>query len=1418
MSGKRVAPADSDRQAIEALFEQLRLQSSEALTVAEAWFAGDAEAHAQLHHLLHQLERVAVLAQMEGLALLAGACADLCKKDIKATQKQALAEGLVGLHTRLGDMQPGDSFAVERFIPDINRVRGEAGLPLIDSGGLMSEQLKLGAPYEIPFAGKQAGLPTQVEVAAKVRDPARNILAAFRRGSKPRPPVEALLKLVRTLERSASNAASYEPWWIARVALDAVLSGILELDDDISRTFADLEHILAGIGGDVAATSEDWVYRMVAILAPVAGGNDELGAVAEVYRLNENGAGAIPARDSTATTAKRAVSAAARDELARVRDAFDMHIRSGGKDMEMLRPATERLERVERVLTLAMMSQVVGLLQDSREALQELMEGKAGGGAAELIADTLLHADEVLDSGVGGPAEKLRANALQALVDVALEVLTRIRPRLAEAAELDDASELEEVPEELFRLANALTLAGFESAAAIAEDTALRIATVGPGSGGSDQIAEALVCLELYLDAWRDGGSGTEELLDRARAVLASAPLANAAKEVVALEPVVVSDGADPDVLGIFLEEAHEQIEAARVAFAKYRDRKDDDKALMDLQRAFHTLKGSGRMAGTLRLAEFAWSMESLVKKVADGTVSPTPEVMELVASGVAILPALVEQVESGQDPCIDLNSIRNAAMDPATAKAGLARTTLPTLMATRLELVKRWINASANEAGSGRVPQAVLDALASIRTAAEVLGSKDVTTGAKALHERLASTATVDATVLEETRVGLGRLEADSTGIVANAGDQGTIESYRDEARSLLDRMSDACDALLLDAGDADAVLNLQRVLHTLKGSSRVAGFGDLSEIAHETERVLQAVGDERMMVTPRLIWMLQRTFDAMYGTLDASGAPSAVKRARNLLDELKHLSNDDRSVPSGAERRRKPRVSVESERVRSDHFDRALVRALSLGLRSAQMEGRMSDQTMWNVASISSMLKALVEDAAAIRDALIRARTAPVHLHADRWRRTVRQAVEDTGHATELKFEGSAIEVDRRLLDAMVLPMEHLLRNAVVHGIEGEEARRAADKPPVGTILIRSSMDDEGIIIEVEDDGGGINMDMVIERAAGKGMEIPDGDLSQEQLLSIISTPGFSTAGDVTYNSGYGMGVDAVAHVIREMGGTMRMETTQGKGTSFVIQLPNPSPVMSVELFRVGNALVAVPSGNMVVARSIEPGADRVEHEGEQWPFVEIAEMIGVVGAKAAADAPMAVLIRHGNRGAALRIDEALGKVETAVHRLLGTDVQESNYVAGVGLLDGGRLSTVLNVQAVLTAFESALVIRPLAVVADDSPTARDDVVKKLERLGWRVVTAGDGFEAKKVLSRERPSLIVLDIDMPGHDGLEILEWARARKSLNQTPVVMVSAALDDHRRARAAAFRALACVEKPFHDAEFENVVGSLGEVAE
>src|SRR5690606_10243538 len=170
--------------------------------------------------------------------------------------------------------------------------------------------------------------------------------------------------------------------------------------------------------------------------------------------------------------------------------------------------------------------------------------------------------------------------------------------------------------------------------------------------------------------------------------------------------------------------------------------------------------------------------------------------------------------------------------------------------------------------------------------------------------------------------------------------------------------------------------------------------------------------------------------------------------------------------------------------------------------------------------------------------------------------------------------------------------------------------------------------------------------------------------------------------------------------------------------------------------------------------------------------------------------------------------------GRVETAMHRLRPGDLREGVCVAGVGLLDGGRLSTVLNVDAAITGADDTLTIRPLAFVADDSTTARDEVTRKLERSGWRVVAVEDGLAAKARLAQLTPELVVLDIDMPGHDGLEVLAWLREREEHAATPVILVSARFDDGRQARAQALAVSACVGKPFAGTEFEDALVALG----
>lgn len=1416
---------DDGRKAVSALVEQLRAQVADAQALCERWFNGDAGAEKTLADSLAQIEQVARVTRLDGIALLAAECRAVAAgagKEDDTARRQAVAEGLIALGLRLVQLKAGDNTAALGSLADLNMLRTARGATPLDGPALFAELLRARAPFAVPVTAPETTKGQQA-VAQRVLEPAGKIFTVMSRGADAASALDSLRKLAASMERAAADADQVQPWWVARTLIEAIQAGAVPLDSGARTALSALQSLLGAAAKGKPAAAVGWTYRALYLAGRAGRATPGLEQLFDCYGLDEliGETAAEPEPDrSAARQAREAVSGAAREELARVRDAFDVFLRSGAADTDLLKPAVARLDAIIAPLGFAGIDDAAELLAGVRTSLAALVEGQPLGNTAYSIADELLRAEESLATGTTGPGDKMRREAMRALVDTVQAVLERVRQALFEAAEVDDLTALGEVPATLVQLAGVLEVSGLDEAGALVSDVAGALAVAADGGAPLDALAEALVSLDLYMGALRDGDLAPPQLLVRAQAALGIAvpAEARAARADADAEPPVVSGEADPDLLAVYVEEALEYTVEARAQYIAWREQPDDAAARAELQRLFHTLKGSGRMVGALRLAEFAHSFEDLTARMADDPAGTGMQVIELVGAAVAVLPALVEQLESGRDPGVDLRELQRAAAAPdlAQVEPGSGRSVLAVTAERELAVVRRWLEALAAGKSSGLVPAAASDALQALAFAAETLGSLQAAGKAQALRERLLDAAEIDEAMQREITVALDELAEDAGPRVSEGNiDRASADAFRDEARGLLDLIADACDALLLDAADADAVLAMQRELHTLKGASRVSGLRALSDVAHMLEAVLRAVAQEQMTVTPRLLWTLQRVFDAMHGMLEPDTADRAGEKAGLVMDELRQLSSDDRSLPplsSGADRRRRPRVAAESERVRSDQFDRALVRALSLGLRSTELDRRMHEQTMWSIESIGGMLKELADDAAAIRDLLVRARVAPLHAHASRWRRTVRQAAEDAGREVELRFEGSDVELDRRLLDALVTPVEHLLRNAVVHGIESPFARRAAGKAACGTLFIRSMLDADGLTVEVDDDGAGIDPEKVRRIARDHGMEVPEGQIDSRKLLELLATPGLSTAPEVTHAAGYGMGVDTVVTAVRELGGRMELDTQPGR-TRFILHLPNPSPVLSVELVRVGGALVALPPAAVVAMRVGAQGIDGIEHEGETWPLVEVAPLLGLESARAAADATTCVLLRSRGRGLAIRVDESLGQCETAMHRLRPGDLREGVFVAGVGLLDGGRLASVLNVDAAVAAAPEALTIRPYAFVADDSATARDEVVRKLGRLGWRVNAVEDGALAKQKLSRERPQLVVLDIDMPGYDGLEVVEWMRKQPPLAATPVILVSAAFDDARRERAGGFAVSACVDKPFKGVEFEDAVAAL-----
>lgn len=1384
---------DDDRGAKDALLGQLRGQSAEALSCAERWFDGDADAATALHQSLQQLQSVAGMVGLDGIAALAGAAAAVTDAGDDAA-KDVLAEGLVALNAHLAALRPGESAAVSRYLDDINRLHAAAGIAPLDDEESFVARLAASAPHRPPEPLSRTGGPTFQALAQKLREPAARIFAALRREEAPDAAFDALAKLAATLERGATDASARAPWWLTTLLLvhrrdeSASTDGLREL-------LLGLEALLEG-AAQGQAVDEQWVYRAVYRLRTVA-------EVRAAYAADDE-----PRDTAQVNDARGALRRAVLVELARVRDVYDIYLRSGAADATVLGPAAQRLATVISPLQVAGLVRAADLLEDARVALAALAAGQPLGPTANLIADTLVHAEQLLDSGGDGPAEKLHQEALTGLIDGALEDLREVHQAIVAAIEMDDVDGLSSGPDRLAVIAGALVVAGLADVGEITRECASAMRHAPSNGPGLDALAEALVCLELQLGALREGSAGNPELMARARGVLAggSGDGADEPEAVDVDEPPVVDPAADPDLVGVFIEEAGEQLATVVPEFLSLRAQPDDDSRRVAVQRFFHTLKGSGRMVGAARIAEFSGVFERLMIGLEENGSPLGASTLDLLGAAIAAVTQLQEQLESGAEPTIVMRDLRAAATASPKAQKAATERALAGSAEAAAAVVRRWLDAVRDGKGSGRVPPAVPDALAKLLTAAQLVGDESAAAMTAALRDRVDTLVEVDATMAEALTAELDRLlEVVATVVASGQLDEAAVDAYREEGRGLLDRIGEAVECLLVDAADSDAVAAMQRDLHTLKGASRVAGFLPLSDVVHELESIVQAVAHENLVVTPRLLWMLQRVLDAMFGLFDAESVTVAAARAQASLQELRGLAGDaDKRppLPVGADRRRKPRVSIESERVRSDQLDRALVRSLSLALRAAQV-GTQADEA----------LKGLVADAEAIRDALIRTRLAPVHLHATRWRRAVRQVAEDNGREVELRFEGAETELDRRLLDGLTAPLEHLLRNAVVHGIESPFARRAAGKPGTGKVTIRASLDVDGVVVEVEDDGAGIDPEKIRSVARERGIAVPEGRLGPAQVLRLLATPGFSTAPQLTQSAGYGIGLDSVLAAVKESGGGMQMESTPGVGSRFTLTIPTPTPVIAVELFAVGSTVLAVPPGAVLAVRAADTQAPAAEHQGEQWPWLDVGATIGVIGAKPGVEAGLAVLLRHGGRGVAVRVDAALGKIDAAVHRLRPGELTGSHCIAGVGLLDGGRLATVLNVEAAIAGCDDALRLRPMALVVDDSPTARDETVRKLEKAGWRTVAASDSAEARALLGELRPQLAVLDIDMPDESGLELLSWMRTQHVLATTPVIMASAALDDARRQQATELGARACLDKPFSGRVFEDALSAL-----
>jgi chemosensory pili system protein ChpA (sensor histidine kinase/response regulator) len=509
-----------------------------------------------------------------------------------------------------------------------------------------------------------------------------------------------------------------------------------------------------------------------------------------------------------------------------------------------------------------------------------------------------------------------------------------------------------------------------------------------------------------------------------------------------------------------------------------------------------------------------------------------------------------------------------------------------------------------------------------------------------------------------------------------------------------------------------------------------------------------------------------------------------------------------------------------------------------------SIQQFSRALAETANDVASIQAMLETLTQEAqnqlihqgrtvTELQNGLMRTRMVSFQRHVQRMSRIVRQTASDTGKIAELSVEGAAGEMDRQVLERMLPPFEHLLRNAVVHGIESPERRLAAGKPEAGRIHLALRREGAEVLVEVSDDGGGMNIGAIRNKAIALGMIREDQALTDQEAMALILEPGFSTAENLTQAAGRGVGMDVVAVEVKKLGGSLNMETEPGLGSRFMIRLPLTLAVSHALILGVGDEQFALPMPTIegVVRVPREEVLQHLRSEtpsylygGHKYRLQQLASFVGLEPGPLPDDAatlPVA-MVRAGELSTGVVAEELVGTREIVV-KPVGPQIASVRGVAGATIMGDGRIVVILDIGALVRGGwrgrEKVVVTRErldrriVALVVDDSITVRRVTQRLLERNGMRVLTARDGEDAVNVMAEHVPDVVLLDIEMPRMDGYEVAQHMRNSARLKHVPIIMITSRVGEKHRARAMEIGVDEYLGKPYQESQLLEAIAPL-----
>jgi chemosensory pili system protein ChpA (sensor histidine kinase/response regulator) len=474
-------------------------------------------------------------------------------------------------------------------------------------------------------------------------------------------------------------------------------------------------------------------------------------------------------------------------------------------------------------------------------------------------------------------------------------------------------------------------------------------------------------------------------------------------------------------------------------------------------------------------------------------------------------------------------------------------------------------------------------------------------------------------------------------------------------------------------------------------------------------------------------------------------------------------------------------------------------------------------------------------------VQQQLLAVRTVPFSSMSERLYRLLRQTAKELDKKANLEIRGGQTELDRGVLEKLIAPLEHLLRNALDHGIEDRAARLAAGKTEIGEVVISVRQEGNEIALTLTDDGRGLPLDAIRAKAVAAGMIDAGATPTQSQLVDAIFSPGFTTAQEVTQISGRGIGMDVVKNAITSLGGRVDVTTTAGRGTTFTLYLPLTLAVTQAVLVRAAGRIYALPAVLVEQVQQIKvEGLDKiyaareVRWQARRYPFFYLPQLLG--DERRASEFQRynpVLLLKSANQFVAIHVDEMLGNQEIVIKNI-GVQLARLPGLAGATVLGTGEIVLILNPVQLATRFlhedrpatgttEAGLRVvgedgtrtpvhaaaaparTPYVLVVDDSLTVRKITSRLLVREGFEAGTARDGVDALQILADRTPDVILLDIEMPRMDGFEFAKTVKSDPKLKGIPIIMITSRTAEKHRSRAREIGVEVYLGKPYQEEE-------------